>query len=291
MVDENAWGAPRVHSELQKLGFDIAERTVSRYMPRGRDPAKRGRRMANVPSQPPRCDRRDGLLHRPDGPLPEAVCLVRDRARPQEHRSLQRDREPDLGLGDPAAPRGVPVRVRAALLDPRSRRDLLEARDRHAPTPTATNPVVPSVNEITWIRTSIGPSSPSKIVPSAWTLSTAMSARKARHAVAHGPCALPARSPTARERSIGRVVDVKTPLPASMGTAHHQWDRGLGSRRTSGAGRDDRNVAPVARDLYSAPVVALLCHGAVHEPATLVRNRVAVVAAPPLWASRSPERW
>ncbi len=33
MATENAWGAPRVHSELLKLGIDISEATVSRYMP------------------------------------------------------------------------------------------------------------------------------------------------------------------------------------------------------------------------------------------------------------------
>ena len=34
MATENDWGAPRIHGELSKLGFDISERTVSRYMPR-----------------------------------------------------------------------------------------------------------------------------------------------------------------------------------------------------------------------------------------------------------------
>ncbi len=35
MVEENAgWGAPRVRGELLKLGFDISERTVSRYLRR-----------------------------------------------------------------------------------------------------------------------------------------------------------------------------------------------------------------------------------------------------------------
>lgn len=34
MVQENAWGAPRIHAELLKLGFDVSERTVSRYLPR-----------------------------------------------------------------------------------------------------------------------------------------------------------------------------------------------------------------------------------------------------------------
>jgi putative transposase len=32
------WGAPRIHGELLKLGFDLSERTVSRLMPRRRQP-------------------------------------------------------------------------------------------------------------------------------------------------------------------------------------------------------------------------------------------------------------
>jgi hypothetical protein len=32
------WGAPRIHGELLKLGFEIAESTVSRYMIRCRGP-------------------------------------------------------------------------------------------------------------------------------------------------------------------------------------------------------------------------------------------------------------
>jgi hypothetical protein len=39
MARENpTWGAPRIHGELLKLGFDISEATVSRYMPRRRKP-------------------------------------------------------------------------------------------------------------------------------------------------------------------------------------------------------------------------------------------------------------
>ena len=35
MTEENAtWGAPRIHGELLKLGFDVSERTVSRYLRR-----------------------------------------------------------------------------------------------------------------------------------------------------------------------------------------------------------------------------------------------------------------
>jgi hypothetical protein len=29
-----SWGAPRIHGELLRLGFDVSERTVSNLMPR-----------------------------------------------------------------------------------------------------------------------------------------------------------------------------------------------------------------------------------------------------------------
>src|SRR6185437_14026286 len=45
MVLENpTWGAPRIHGELLMLGFDVSERTISRWMrraPRNPEPAKR----------------------------------------------------------------------------------------------------------------------------------------------------------------------------------------------------------------------------------------------------------
>jgi putative transposase len=45
MVVENpTWGAPRIHGELLMIGFDLSERTISRWMkraPRGPDRAKR----------------------------------------------------------------------------------------------------------------------------------------------------------------------------------------------------------------------------------------------------------
>lgn len=45
MVAENpTWGAPRIHGELLKLGFDVSERTVSRWVlqsPKNPEPAKR----------------------------------------------------------------------------------------------------------------------------------------------------------------------------------------------------------------------------------------------------------
>jgi hypothetical protein len=33
LAEENAgWGAPRIHGELQKLGFEVSERSVARYL-------------------------------------------------------------------------------------------------------------------------------------------------------------------------------------------------------------------------------------------------------------------
>jgi hypothetical protein len=34
------WGAPRIHGELLKLGFEISERTVSRLIPKDRKPTQ-----------------------------------------------------------------------------------------------------------------------------------------------------------------------------------------------------------------------------------------------------------
>ena len=43
MCKENPlWGAPRIHGELLKLGFDVAQSTVSKYMLRRRGPPSQG---------------------------------------------------------------------------------------------------------------------------------------------------------------------------------------------------------------------------------------------------------
>jgi transposase InsO family protein len=43
MCEENPlWGAPRIHGELLKLGFTVAQSTVSKYMIRGRRPPSQG---------------------------------------------------------------------------------------------------------------------------------------------------------------------------------------------------------------------------------------------------------
>jgi putative transposase len=44
VVENSTWGAPRIHGELLMLGFDVSERTISRWMkraPRHPEPARR----------------------------------------------------------------------------------------------------------------------------------------------------------------------------------------------------------------------------------------------------------
>ena len=41
-IDNPLWGAPRIHGELLKLGFDVAQSTVARYMVKRRGPPSQG---------------------------------------------------------------------------------------------------------------------------------------------------------------------------------------------------------------------------------------------------------
>jgi hypothetical protein len=41
-VANSLWGAPRIHGELLKLGIDVGQTTVAKYMARGRRPPSQG---------------------------------------------------------------------------------------------------------------------------------------------------------------------------------------------------------------------------------------------------------
>src|SRR5205809_2936788 len=41
-VDNPLWGAPRIHGELLKLGFEVAQSSVAKYMVKRREPASQG---------------------------------------------------------------------------------------------------------------------------------------------------------------------------------------------------------------------------------------------------------
>ena len=42
------WGAPRIHGELLKLGIDVGQTTVAKYMARGRQPPSKGGRRSLI---------------------------------------------------------------------------------------------------------------------------------------------------------------------------------------------------------------------------------------------------
>ena len=41
-VENPLWGAPRIHGELLKLGFEVAQSSVAKYMVKRRGPPKPG---------------------------------------------------------------------------------------------------------------------------------------------------------------------------------------------------------------------------------------------------------
>ncbi|UCF67680.1 MAG: hypothetical protein JSV80_18310 [Acidobacteriota bacterium] len=51
--DHPTWGAPREHGELMKLGFEISETTVTRYMPAPISGSRDSAALENLPREPP----------------------------------------------------------------------------------------------------------------------------------------------------------------------------------------------------------------------------------------------
>ena len=111
------WGAPRIHGELQKLGIDVSQATVAKYL--GVAVVLR-LVVAHVPHQSRLPARLDQRLHGPDGHVPCVVRVRRAVSRPTPHRPRERYGPSDRRMDRATAPRGVAVGHRAALRDPRS---------------------------------------------------------------------------------------------------------------------------------------------------------------------------
>jgi hypothetical protein len=73
--DNPLWGAPRTHGELLKLGFELAQSTVSKYMIRRQGAAVAD--LADVPAQPCRCRRGDRSVRGADPDIRTLVCVPR----------------------------------------------------------------------------------------------------------------------------------------------------------------------------------------------------------------------
>ena len=102
MCRENpSWGAPRIHGELLKLGIDIGETSVSKYMVRSRRPPAQTWRtfLQNHVSQIVL----GRFLHGSDHPIPDPLRISRTGPRSPPHCSLQRHRTSNCGVDGTAA--------------------------------------------------------------------------------------------------------------------------------------------------------------------------------------------
>jgi hypothetical protein len=68
------WGAPRIHGELLKIGIDIGQTSVAKYMAKRRDPPSEGWRTFLRKSC--RRHRRDGSVRRTDNLISSALRLI-----------------------------------------------------------------------------------------------------------------------------------------------------------------------------------------------------------------------
>jgi hypothetical protein len=93
-VENPLWGAPRIHGELLKLGFEVAQSSVAKYMVKRRAPPSQGWRTFlrnHAPDHGPvRCS---------DYRLRPALCLRHRPARPQRPHLNQRHSKSDGRMG------------------------------------------------------------------------------------------------------------------------------------------------------------------------------------------------
>ena len=107
------WGAPRIHGKLLKLGFEVAQSTVARYMCRHSRPPSQGWRtfLSNHVDGIAAID----LFVLPTIAFQLLYCLVIVRHRRRLWVSFWRDGKPNRGVDLAPGHRGVPVGPRAAI--------------------------------------------------------------------------------------------------------------------------------------------------------------------------------
>src|SRR2546427_2132109 len=123
-VENPLWGAPRIHGELLKLGFEVAQSSVAKYMVKRRGPPSQGwrTRAGHCRHGPVRCS---NYRFRP------ALCLRHRPARPQRPRLDQRHSKSDGRMGCASNNAGISLGRGSALPHPRSGSDLWQRC--HAP--------------------------------------------------------------------------------------------------------------------------------------------------------------
>ena len=95
-VENVLWGAPRIHGELLKLGFAVAQSTVAKYMAKKGDPS--GQSWGTFPAQSYAAHRGHGSLRGPDHQLQPALRAGHCSAGPARACLDRCDRAPDGGM-------------------------------------------------------------------------------------------------------------------------------------------------------------------------------------------------
>src|SRR3979411_3175806 len=107
------WDAPRIHGELLKLGFEVAQSTVARYMCRHSRPPSQGWRTFLKQSR--RRHRSDRPLCPADDRIPNSVLSCHCAPRTTTLGVVWRDGKPNRGVDLAPSHRGLPVGSRAAI--------------------------------------------------------------------------------------------------------------------------------------------------------------------------------
>jgi hypothetical protein len=116
MSEANAlWGAPRIHGELLKLGIEISQAAVSKYMVRHqRTPSQTWRTFLENHAKDIVSIDFFTVPNGPDSDLPGALRLPDSGQLPEASHSLQRDRDAECGPDGAATCRSIPAGYRLA---------------------------------------------------------------------------------------------------------------------------------------------------------------------------------
>ena len=145
------WGAPRIHGELLKLGIDVGQTTVAKYMARRRRPPVPG--LEDVPAQSRGWHRVDGFIRGSDDLVPFVVWVCDPATSPPRDPIAGCHRASNRRMAGPSGHRGLRMGEYATLHSSRRGRHLwrrvgpassrhghpgsADRRDRHGRTATA----------------------------------------------------------------------------------------------------------------------------------------------------------
>jgi hypothetical protein len=121
------WGAPRIHGELLKLGFEVAQSTVAKYMVRRRGPPSQGWKTF-LHNHVPHIGAID-FVRRANRRLQVALWAGHHQAPAPSPGLDQRHRQPHCGLDRPPDHRGLPLGAGASVPHSRQGRLLWSRRN------------------------------------------------------------------------------------------------------------------------------------------------------------------